>query len=247
MDAGALHVLACDAARSQQALQESSALSTEHYQFDLRAGPSSPVRVPFEGPTAVQGISVRLPGPTTVSPPRWLILQLERCSAPFPFDQVIVDRDNDSARGGNAEDDNLMPAWAKAEQSEGEVEKPAPDVFQSNEEPRRGREPLRIGLIEDRFEYLSGKKLVKEEKIVQRYRFSPMKADPNQVLTGLGTGQGTWGTSNLQLTKLTTAQSRDQKQRDVPVLPASVETFVQAIELLAQARPCEVGLIGVGE
>jgi hypothetical protein len=66
-------------------------------------------------------------------------------------------------------------------------------------------------------------------------------------ITGLGTGQGTWGTSNLQLTKLTTAQSRDQKQRDVPVLPASVETFVQAIELLAQARPCEVGLIGVGE
>ena len=33
-------------------------------------------------------------------------------------------------------------------QSEGEVEKAAPDVFQSNEEPRRGREPLRIGLIE---------------------------------------------------------------------------------------------------
>jgi hypothetical protein len=96
-----------------------------------------PCGFPFEGPTAVQGISVRLPGPTTESPPRWLILQLERCSAPFPFDQVIVDRDNDSARGGNAEDDNLMPAWAKAEQSEGEVEKTAPDVFQSNEEPRR--------------------------------------------------------------------------------------------------------------
>jgi hypothetical protein len=205
-----------------------------------------PCGFPFEGPTAVQGISVRLPGPTTESPPRWLILQLERCSAPFPFDQVIVDRDNDSARGGNAEDDNLMPAWAKAEQSEGEVEKTAPDVFHSNEEPRRGREPLRIGLIEDRFEYLSGKTLVKEEKIVQRYRFSPMKADANQMLTGLGTGQGTWGASNLQLTKLTTVQSPVQKRREVPVLPASLETFVQAIELLAEKRPCEVGLIGVG-
>jgi hypothetical protein len=29
-------------------------------------------------------------------PPRWLILRLERCSAPFPLDQVIVDRDNNS-------------------------------------------------------------------------------------------------------------------------------------------------------
>ena len=140
-----------------------------------------------------------------------------------------------------------MPAWAKVEKPEREVATSALDRFQSSEEPRRGLQPLRIGLIEDRFEYLSGKKLVKEEKVVQRYRFSPMKADANQMLTGLGTGQGTWGASNLQLTKLTTAQSREQKHRDVPVLPASVETFVQVIELLAQARPCEVGLIGVGE
>jgi hypothetical protein len=89
---------------------------------------------------------------------------------------VIVDRDNDSAPGANAEDENLMPAWAKAEKSESEVEKPAPDVFQSSEEPQRGLEPLRIGLIEDRFDDLSGKKLMKEEKIVQRYRFSPRPA-----------------------------------------------------------------------
>jgi hypothetical protein len=203
---------------------------------------------PFEGPTTVQGIFLRLPGATPDNPPRWLILRLERCSAPFPFDRVIVDRDNNSAPGENAEDENLMPAWANVEKSEREVATSAPDRFQSSEEPRRGLQPLRIGLIEDRFEYLSGKKLVKEEKIVQRYRFSPMKADANQMLTGLGTGQGTWGASNLQLTKLTTAQSREQKQqRDVPVLPASVETFVEAIELLAQAQPCEVGLIGVGE
>jgi hypothetical protein len=162
-----------------------------------------PCGFPFEGPTTVQGIFLRLPAPTADSPSRWLILQLERCSAPFPFDRVIVDRDNDSAPGANAEDENLMPPWAKAEKSESEVEKPAPDVFQSSEEPQRGLEPLRIGLIEDRFDDLSGKKLMKEEKIVQRYRFSPMKANANGMLTGLGTGQGKWGASNLQLTKLT--------------------------------------------
>jgi hypothetical protein len=140
-----------------------------------------------------------------------------------------------------------MPAWAKADKSEREVETSAPDRFQSNEEPRRGLEPLKIGLMEDRFEYLSGKKLVKEEKIVQRYRFSPMKADAKPMLTGLGTGQGTWGASNLQLTKLTTVHSREQKRREVPVLPASMETFVQAIESLAeQHQQCEVEFIGAG-
>jgi hypothetical protein len=207
-----------------------------------------PCGFPFEGPTTVQGIFVRLPGATPDSSPRWLILQLERCSAPFPFDRVVVERDNNSGRGENAEDENLMPAWSKAEGSESAVEKLAPDIFQSNEEPRRGLEPLRIGLIEDRFEYLTGKTLVKDEKIVQRYRFSPVKKDASQRLTGLGTGQGTWGASGLQLTKLTTVQSPPQKRREVPVLPASLETFVQAIELLAKQRqPYEVRLIGVGE
>jgi hypothetical protein len=60
---------------------------------------------------------------------------------------------------------------------------------------------LRIDLVEDRFEYLKGKTLVKEEKAVQRYRHVPMEAAANEVLTGLGTGQGTWGASNLLLTK----------------------------------------------
>jgi hypothetical protein len=82
------------------------------------------------------------------------------------------------------------------------MDAPAPDRFQSNEEPRRGLEPLRIGLIEDRFEYLSDKTLIKEEKVVQHYRYSPMKANANEMLSGLGTGQGTWGASNLKLTKL---------------------------------------------
>jgi hypothetical protein len=77
---------------------------------------------------------------------------------------VIVDRDNDGAPGENAEDENLMPAWAKADKSESDVGTPAPDRFESNQEPRRGLEPLKIGLIEDRFESLSGKTLVKEEK-----------------------------------------------------------------------------------
>jgi hypothetical protein len=208
-----------------------------------------PCGFPFEGPTTIQGIFLRLPGPAASSRPRWLILRVERCSAPFPFDRVIVDRDNNSAAGENAEDENLMPAWRKSEgHSEREVEKSVPDIFQSNEEPQRGLEPLRIGLIEDRFEYLSGRKLLKQEKSVQHYRFSPMKADDSQMLTGLGTGQGTWGASNLQLTKVTTVQSGAPKQQDVPVLPASLDTFVQAIELLAeQRRQWEVGFIGAGE
>ena len=203
---------------------------------------------PFEGSTIVQGICLPLPGPTSNGPPRWLILRIERCSAAFPFDRLIVDRDNNSIPGENAEEENLIPAWAKAENNGQKVEQQAPDTFQSNEEPRRNLDPLRIDLIEDRFEDLKGKKLVKEEKTVQRFRHAPLKVAASQMLTGLGTGQGTWGSSSLQLTKLTTVQSREPRRRDVPVLPASMETFVRAIESLAEKDPqCEVVFIGTGE
>ena len=208
-----------------------------------------PCGFPFEGPTAIEGIFLGLPGPAAGSPDRWLILRMERCSAPFPFEEVIVDRDNSSTRGENAEDENLAPAWAKAEKTEGEVETEAPDTFRSNEEPQRGLDPLKIDLVEDRFEDLRGKKLLKEEKFVQRFRHSPMKMAASKMLTGLGTGQGTWGTSNLQLSKLTTVQSGERKRRDLVVLPASLETFVQAIELLAEKKHpmWEVGFIGTGD
>src|SRR5258708_38973994 len=116
---------------------------------------------PFAGPTTIQGICLRLPAPTPDGPPRWFALRIERCSAPFPFDLVIVDRDNSSARGPDVEDENLIAAWAKIEKPESEVEEQTPEVFCSNEEPRRGLEPLRIDLIENRFEYLSGKALIR--------------------------------------------------------------------------------------
>jgi len=207
-----------------------------------------PCGFPFEGSTTIHGICLPLPGPTSDNAPRWLILRIERCSAPFPFDRVIVDRDNNSIVGENNEDENLIPAWAKDERNGRTVEKQALDTFRSNEEPRRGLDPLRIDLVEDRFEGLKGKKLVKEEKAVQRFRHWPLKVPANQMLTGLGTGQGTWGNSSLQLSKLTTVQSREPKRRDAPVLPVSMETFVRAIELLAEKhRQCEVAFIGTGE
>jgi hypothetical protein len=175
------------------------------------------------------------------------MLQIERCSAPLPFDRVIVARDHNSAPGEHAKDENLLPAWAKSgDKAEGAMARPMTDTCQSNEAPCRGIEPLRIELVEDRVEYLSGRELVKAEKTFQRYRFCPIAASASQMLTGLGTGQGRWGASNLQLTKLTTVPPQTRKARETLGLPATIETFVRAIELLAVKRPCEVRLIGVG-
>jgi hypothetical protein len=51
-----------------------------------------------------------------------------------------------------------------------------------------------------------------------------------------------------KLTTVHTPAATPAKRREVPVLPASLETFVHAIELLReQRRPCEVAFVGVGE
>jgi hypothetical protein len=134
-------VMQREATRLYQSLQLYQLNST-----NLVAEPDQalPCGFPFEGPTTVQCIAIRLPGAVPGSPPRWLILQLERSSASFPFERVIVDRDNDGAPGENAEDANLMPAWPKAGESVSDLGKWEPDTFQSNEEPRRGPfKPLR--------------------------------------------------------------------------------------------------------
>jgi hypothetical protein len=137
LDASALPLLACDAARTAKLYQSLQLDQLNCTSLIAEPDHALPCGFPFEGPTTIQGIAVRLPGATPDSPPRWLILQLERCSAPFPFKRVIVDRDNNGAPGENAEDENLMPAWAKADKSESDVGTTAPDRFESNQEPRR--------------------------------------------------------------------------------------------------------------
>ena len=80
------------------------------HQFDLGAGSGPSVRVSVRGSdNGSRHISVVTRTDAGQVLPRWLILRIERCSAPFPFDQVIVDRDNNSAPGENVEDENLIP------------------------------------------------------------------------------------------------------------------------------------------
>ena len=74
------------------------------------------------------------------------------------------------------EDENLIAAWTKAAKLGSEVEEQTPEVFCSNEEPRRGLEPLQIDLIEDRFEYLIGKAHV---SIVNNHE--PLGAPANRI------------------------------------------------------------------
>src|SRR5690606_2375671 len=69
--------------------------------------------LPFRGATdwSTRGIELPVDG----GGKRWLIHELLRCSAPFPFDELEVVRDNDGTRADpdtDVPEDEKRPAWS---------------------------------------------------------------------------------------------------------------------------------------
>ena len=198
---------------------------------------------PFSGKTRLNGISVSLPGLNTHNH-RSLILRILRCSAPFPFEKLVADRDNNNFRGKNAGDENLPSAWKKRIEAEEKAEQErAQDTFFSYSEPLKSVEPLKIEVIESRFSDLDGKKLIKEEKEVQHYRGAPIIAGTNPVFDGLGTGEGMWGASTLQPATVNVKKPEDSKRPPVETLPATLENFFQAVLCVAATKKYDVQFV----
>lgn len=147
---------------------------------------------PFSGETELKATHIVLPGPSQTAS-RILVLKLLRCTAPFPFGDLICDRDNRNMRGENAGDINLPVAWIKKCDDEDDEEKKnedEKDLIHSDEEPAKWAQALVIDIIEDRFADLDGRKLIKEETEVQKYRSMQVIGGARRLLKGFGTGAG---------------------------------------------------------
>ncbi|MDO8932342.1 MAG: hypothetical protein Q7U97_08120 [Rhodocyclaceae bacterium] len=193
---------------------------------------------PFAGKTELKAVSLTLPGPS-YDVDRILVLKLLRCSAPFPFGDLLCDRDNRNLRGKNAGDVNLPQAWIKRNDEEDEEEeknksKDEKGLLHSDGEPAKGVKPLVIDILEDRFADISGRKLIKEEPDQQEYRSAEILGGTNPVLKGFGTGAGIWGKSNRKPADINTSRPEDANKPHVPSLPASLETFFAAMTGLAK-------------
>lgn len=126
----------------------------------------------------------------------WLILELEKCTGPFPYEELEVTRDNDSRKGDplkDISDEDKRPAWAqpvrRADERAGEL--------QSDEAPRADVQAAVLTEPGQRFEAIKDKKIIKTAKENCPYKSGQLRLPDTVAAALLGTGQGTYGDSQV--------------------------------------------------
>ncbi|MFM5814824.1 hypothetical protein ACET6Q_09865 [Aeromonas dhakensis] len=178
---------------------------------------------PFSGRTTLQARCKRIQSDDGSW--RHLALSLTHCSAPFPFDDLVIDRDNDNTRapaGTDLPDAEKKPAFGpgklRSEEYQGKD-------LQNRSEPNKQCSTEIIPLPSSRFDAIAGRKAEKPPKSECRYasRLIPMQTAASGEL---GTGTGENNGSVVGTGKVVTQHQRRK------ALPASFEAFSAAIEEL---------------
>lgn len=147
---------------------------------------------------------------------RYLVLELLRCSSPFPYEELEVTRDNDgrTPEYNAVPDEERKPSWVGPRNVH--LDK-AKAELQSQEDPQAGTKPYKIALATDRFDALDGKAILRDPKTESKYKAAELTFLPAHIANQLGTGQGTYADN-------TTAQANVLASHvKKPTLPASLE------------------------
>lgn len=180
--------------------------------------------LPFKGATnwATRGIEL----PAEGGRKRWLIQELTGCSAPFPFEELEVIRDNDNRRADtetDLPDDEKQPTWAGPRH----MAKLSPDSqVQSDDAPEADIIAIDIPLAGERFGALYGKEIIKTPKEQCRYKTSSFRR--SQAVALLGTGRA--GGEPNGVAPLRVGWQRDAERRHG--LPASFDTLLTVMDAL---------------
>ncbi|PPU93327.1 hypothetical protein XalbCFBP2523_07625 [Xanthomonas albilineans] len=180
--------------------------------------------LPFRGVTdwSTRGVDLPVDG----GGKRWLIHELLRCSAPFPFDELEVVRDNDGTQadpGTDLPEDEKRPAWSPPRRT---AKLGADAEIQSDDQPEAQIDSIDISLASERFEALNGKSVIKTPKTECRYKRSSFRRTQVVVLLGAGAagGQAT-GVGPLRVTL------RREAER-LKSLPASFDALLKVVDAL---------------
>ena len=180
---------------------------------------------PFRGLTTLKARTKRI---CSITDNGWrtLILELERCTAPFPFDNTTFPRDNDN--NTEADPNNKLPpeekksAWGAGQGKESNGSK----AIQNKQEPNKDCSSETITLPTNRFAAIEGKKPDKPVKEQCRYMSAITSIQNNKEPDNLSTGQPAANGA-------VTARGNAVPQRSrTKALPASFKTFKAAVELL---------------
>lgn len=184
-----------------------------------------PAKFPFSGSThlTVRG------KPIQADDGRWrfLVFSLERCTAPFPFERLIVDREfaNPYLEGVSFDDPELN--WLPAHMRKKPVMPSDKPIIQSKREPAKDCAPTIFPASADAFPFLQGKKVEKlgREEIIQL--FQSIGSESQSVFTEMfSTGGGGYASDN------TIAPAEIQPRQRRKGLPADMEIFRELLKEL---------------
>lgn len=199
--------------------------------------PMPETNFPFQGKTdwAARCLSFTSGGKV-----RTLILELLRCTAPFPFSNLVVIRDNDGRQASPETDlpeSNKRPYLRNQRLKSGTSKK-----LHSIEEPVQNMKRIVIDYVKERFGDLWNKELIKPEKEFCNYRKTDLLfLPPSESTTALGTGDGTSGQSktapisiSINVGKETGITQKLRSHSRSEALPATFENMMAAVRYLSE-------------
>ena len=178
---------------------------------------------PFGGATS---LSVQYKPVMSMGKWRHLVFAIERCTAPFPFENLTILRDNDNRQADpstDLPDEEKRPAFmqvASQHAGTGKIQ------LQSQREASNRFLPVKLLLPTDRFADIAGKVPDKPLKESCEYKSVGMKSFRPIEVAELGTGGGAGATQSIVRAKVIASVARRTG------LPPSFESFVSAIAAL---------------
>ncbi|BBP45384.1 hypothetical protein THMIRHAS_07570 [Thiosulfatimonas sediminis] len=178
--------------------------------------------IPFIGTTRWKAKGLQI---GTKERPRYLILQLLKCSHPFPFSQLQVDRDNNSTKADSETDMEQEEKKTYDRNLNRNDEKEIDGQELNSEKETHKNLPIQNILIQSaQFDFLENKEIIKpESKEYNRYKSPPNKPKAPEA-DGLGTGQGNYGKDS------TNQQAKINRSKGVG---ADLEMLQEAVKQLA--------------
>lgn len=159
-----------------------------------------------------------------------LVLSLESCSAPMPYSELTVIRDND---GGKASSETDIPEHEKKPYARGGVRNNGIDGkdIQNQKDTNASLLSVSVVVFSGRFTVLAGRKPDKPTKEQTEYRNVGSQIKGVEV-SAFGTGTGGYGYDEQEIQRINAVADRTRRK----AAPPSFELFEEAIEHLNQQK-----------
>ncbi len=165
---------------------------------------------------------------------RFLAVRLLNCTAAMPFSDVVLEVKKKPIAPDEAKE--LKPIWGRVLPYGCDD---IPKIFNHSGEPDKSYFPIKLGVFEDRFAALEGKRLQVIYKSSDKSSGNAVVKSPDSPKIGVGTSGGTYGENN-------TAKANVSLDVTTRADNSLLDDFLKALEYLRKIKGFNVITIPVG-